>query len=93
MGAGDNDINGDDEEAAFVQLAARAVKKTNTDSPQTRTEKLHEGMDMGCKPRWDEEMHPRESPISWFFSCEKLMRKENERFISINIGEDCSFPH
>lgn len=42
---------------------------------------------MCCKSRWDKEKWRNKGPMSWFMYCVKLMRKENEIFISINIVE------
>lgn len=76
-----------------MYVSTEAVEKTDTCSSQRCTAKIHKGKGIGCKSRWDEEVQPGESSISWFLHCEKLMRKENKSFINTNAGEDSSFPH
>jgi len=76
-----------------INISAGAVEKTDTDSFQRRTEKLHKRMRMSCKSRCDKEMRPRESPISCFLYCEKTMKKENKSIINTDVGKDSSFPH
>lgn len=95
MGAGVNSISEDAEEAAFVQLGeektskkyityiSAGAEKTDKESSQRRKIKIHRGMGIGSKSRWNEEVQP--SPISWFLYCEMPM--------VVNAKEDSSFQH
>lgn len=43
----------------LICISALAVEQTDTDSSQTCKAKIHKGMGMDYKSRWDEEVWPK----------------------------------